>query len=75
MGVIAVLTAVVTVWRIWIAAFATLLTIVEQRLTQDWAIEKAELTPSPKVSAKFWIGLATAIKRSVNTPLFSFAIV
>ncbi len=66
---------VVTPCMSWIAVFAVLLTIVEQRSMPDLAIEKAESTPLPTVSATFSIGAPTAIKRSVNTPLFSFAIV
>jgi hypothetical protein len=56
------------------AVFAVLVTIVTQRVAQDWAISVAELKPLPKVSARFWIGVPTALKRSEKMPLLSFAI-
>jgi hypothetical protein len=56
------------------AVFAVLVTIVTQRFAQDWAISVAELKPLPKVSARFWIGVPTALKRSEKIPLLSFAI-
>ena len=56
------------------AVFAKVLMIVPQRLVQDSTIEVAEDTPLTTVSATFWTGTPTALKRSEKTPLFSFAI-
>ena len=74
-GVIAVVTAVETPWMSWIAVFAVVVTIVAQRLRHVWTIEVAEVTPLPKVSARFCARVPNALKRSEKTPLFSFAIV
>lgn len=55
------------------------MTSVPQRLEQEVTTEVVALMPlvtvSVTVSATFWMGAPTAVKRSVNTPLFSFAMV
>ena len=58
-----------------VAVFIEVVTTVQQRLAQDWAIERAELKPLPTPSATFCNGVPTALKRSEKTPLFSFAII